>query len=605
MNQTALRSPSQGKRLKPMILSYYFLSTLLFCIVISFFAVFAANRVAVQRVKEQFSEAIRSVALQMERDLRSVREISDYLYVNRDVKRIILYHDARNYAFVRACDAMDTLLSQNVLSNVFTNLNAVVIFSGQNNVYQFVNDHYYRQFDIAAIANSPNFTQAIQSNAMVLSRQAESELYSKNNQHTFSVFRSIRDERYRDVIGGVFLSFRLDVLDNHMLTGDAQQLITDLVDVNGQSMTNAANILPQRIIQWLAKRDHQAVVSAIDESGRVYFCYPLSDFNCFTVGSLPLGRLNADKSLLLLIMLAALFVSVLLSSLIWRFLDHRVMPPLSRVTRSLKQASKGAFVPLDNISSGIEEIDSLARNYNRAISQIDTLVSTLVEQRTEYKELEYKALQSQISSHFITNTLNAVRWLAILQKADNIKLMIDAFSRLLKSTWQGIDSDSTLGQEISNVKDYIYLQQVTHSYKCDISYDIDEGLRSVPCIKFILQPLVENAFFHGIAPKDGTGTIRISVRGSEVNGLPAVRLTVWDDGVGMTQETIRAIFESQISGSRFNGIGVCNIHERLQLKYGTAFGVTMESMLGSYTQATVLMPVAMGKEAEHDQRTDC
>lgn len=578
------------RRLRPLVLGYYFLSTLLFCLVISVFAVFVANRVVQERVRAQYTEAMRSVALQMERELCGIRDVADYLYVNRDVKRIIQHYNARDYTYVRAVDALDALLSQNMLSNVFSNLNAIVIFSNERNIYQFVEDNHYRRFDMPSIVGSENYARAIRENRMIISRQAESSLYSPKNEHTFSVFRSILDEGYQSVIGGVFLSFRIDTMTNHMLAGGVDYLTTDLLDAQGRSMTDAAADPSDGVAAWLVTAPQTAEITTFEDGERIYFRYPLPDFECYTIGSLPKVQFNAERSMLLSISLAALIISASLSLVIWRFLNKRVLKPLSLITRSLKQASKGAFEPLKQPPCGVEEIDSLTRNYNRAIVQIDTLLETLVEERTTYKELEYKALQSQISSHFITNTLNAVRWLAILQKADNIKQIVDAFSRLLKSTWKGMNMDSTLGQELDNVKDYIYLQQITHSYKCELHYDVDESMLNVRCIKFILQPLMENAFFHGIAPKEGTGTICVGIHAAEAEGAPAVRLTVRDDGVGMPPERIAEVLEGGHSSNRFNGIGVSNINERLKMRYGAAYGVTLESVPGSYTLATVLTP---------------
>ena len=263
---------------------------------------------------------------------------------------------------------------------------------------------------------------------------------------------------------------------------------------------------------------------------------------------------------------------------------------------SLDRARDGVHLPIVTGRGGeIEEVEELVSSYNRNVRYIDELAEKLSEQKTRYKDLEYKALQSQINSHFITNTLNAVRWLAIMQKATNIKELIDAFSRLLKSTWQGLEHDTTIERELSNVQDYIFIQQITHSYNCEIFYDVEPGLLKAPCAKFILQPLVENAYFHGIAPKGGVGTIRIGIRPDGEKGRIIIQVT--DDGVGMDWETQVQVLHSQGGGRRFNGIGISNIHQRLQLKYGEEYGISIESEVGSYTKMTVVIPwMETGKE---------
>lgn len=239
-------------------------------------------------------------------------------------------------------------------------------------------------------------------------------------------------------------------------------------------------------------------------------------------------------------------------------------------------------------NSNIEEVEMLVASYNRNVSDIDHLAEKLSEEKTRYKDLEYKALQSQINSHFITNTLNAVRWLAIMQKANNIKEIIDAFSRLLKSTWQGMENDTTIERELSNARDYMFIQQVTHSYNCRIDYAVDESLMQAPCAKFILQPLVENAFFHGIASKESGGVIRISIQPSADRN--DIVIQVIDNGVGMDESKQQAVLCSMGGSNRFNGIGISNIHQRLLLKYGSGYGVSIQSQVGYYTKLTVVIP---------------
>ncbi len=599
MKQTAKRRTQSMKR---KVLSYFFLSMLMFCLVISAFALIVADRVVRERVVAQYAEAMRTVGQQVERDLSDISDITDYLFVNRDVKRILRHFQLRDYTYVRASDAMDTLLSQYVTSNVFGNLNAMVIFSDEEQVYQFSADDHYRSFSIERMLESPAYHKAIETKRIVFSPQSESDSFSANNGHTLSAFRSILDEKYQKRIGGVFLSIRLEAVHNDMLKGEGAQLTTELTDMNGRSMTETGRALDanvwESILEGIAQENGGVVDRIVGDT--VYFCYPLERFACCAVGSVPLLQLNAGRSTLIWMLGMALCVSIGLCLVIWRFMDRRFLKPLGRVSHSLRRMSKGAFEALgEDAHCGIEEIDTLAHNYNRAVMRIDTLVETLVEERTTYKELEYKALQSQINSHFITNTLNAVRWMAIMQKADNIKAAIDAFSRLLKSTWQGLDTQSTIAQELSNVRDYIYLQQLTHSYHCEISYDVDDALLDGKCIKFVLQPLVENAFFHGIGTKQEGGTINIGMRrdGSDV------LLWVRDNGVGMDEETIHRVLSVQAEHSRFNGIGINNIHERLSMRYGPEYGVSIESELGSYTIATVRIPFEKG-EALYDPSDD-
>ena len=582
-------------KLKHHILAHYIISMLIICVVIGLCVTITTNYIVKSRINAHYMQTMEYVGGNVEKELDDINEISDYLFVNNDVKRVVENYESRNYEYVNAYDMLDTLLKQNVLSNVFNNLNAVVIISDQQIVYKYVKDFYYREFDAKAITESTFYKQAMEQTGMVISGQAYSNTYSEDNDHTISVFRSVLDDRYSQNIGGIFLSFELDGLEESQLTITRESAYTTyLVDVEGNVLTDSTSVLPEGIHEQIMQGYMQNEFFSFEDRTNelLVFCYPLSEYSCYVLGTVPISQTTTDMVLISVLFLAAVLVSIALSFVVWRYLERRILRPLNRISASLMGASQGEYRLIDDYAgNSIEEIRTLVNNYNKNVTRIDDLINELSEEKTIYKDLEYKALQAQINSHFITNTLNTIRWLAIIQKADNIKDVIDAFSRLLKSTWQGLGSDSTLGGELSNVKDYIFIQQITHSYKCQVYYDIDESIMDQHCIKFIIQPLVENAFFHGIAPKEGSGIIRISIKRSVFADCPAAEIIVWDNGVGIEKEKQRQMLEGKERIGQFNGIGINNIHERLQLKYGVEYGVFIESQVGCYTKMSVYIPL--------------
>ncbi len=240
-----------------------------------------------------------------------------------------------------------------------------------------------------------------------------------------------------------------------------------------------------------------------------------------------------------------------------------------------------------------DEIGILADNFNYMSEKIEHLLSRMVEENAKKKDAEYKALQAQINPHFLYNTLNSIRWMAIIQNADNIKKMVEALARLLANTTSKSGAFVTVEDEINNLNDYIYIQKIAYKNKFKVKWDVDESTLSFYCIKFILQPVVENAIFHGIDPKDGSGTISISIQKNE-NSL---FIEIKDDGVGMNQSKLKDLLSGKSDeNKKFTSIGISNVYERIKMTHGEAADMTIESIPGEGTMVSIHMPLMEGEQ---------
>lgn len=599
----------QTRPLKVTLLVYFTATMLVFCCIIGLLAIFAAQSVIRTNTIAHYSATTRYVGKNVSRELDDIQDICNYMFVNNDVKTVIENFEAKNYAYVRAVDNLDRLLMQNVMSNVYSNLTAMIVFDDSGIVYRFVGDAWLgRNVDYSALYNSEEYKQAAGSSRMVIStRDFFTGVYGKEK-NSISVVHCVMDGHYDNVIGGMLLLFDMELMDTAMLEPGEEEIFSSyLLSETGTILSKTEQELPEAVLKLLPEfEEHQETVIYETMESLDVFIYPIPRQRCYMVFLIAPKSILSENWRLLAVVAVALISGILLSLILWHSMNRRVVQPIVQIRSSLDQARDGMHLPIVTEHGGeIEEVEKLVSSYNRNVRHIDELADRLIEEKTRYKDLEYKALQSQINSHFITNTLNAVRWLAIMQKATNIKEIIDAFSRLLKSTWQGMENDTTIEKELSNVQDYIFIQQITHSYNCEIFYEVTPKLLQVPCAKFILQPLVENAYFHGIAPKGGVGTIRIRIY--QKDGDNKITIKVRDDGVGMDQKTQYSVLHSPEGGSRFNGIGISNIHQRLQLKYGEEYGISIESEPGSYTEMTVIVPLlgqALSKQGEEEEGKD-
>lgn len=279
-------------------------------------------------------------------------------------------------------------------------------------------------------------------------------------------------------------------------------------------------------------------------------------------------------------LVVAVVLSIILSNIITR--------PLERLVKRLRKVSKNDFSYDPEIEKSNDEIGEVGAVVNEMTGSLSNLIEQTQEMYEHKKNAEIQILQSQVNPHFLYNTLDSICWMATIQKNKGISEMTKGLSSLLKNLAKGVGDKISLRKELELLDDYIKIQAIRYFETFEVIKNVDERFLDYSIIKFTLQPLIENAIFHGIEPTGKFGKITISVEDDE-GGLYVI---VEDDGVGMTEEEVADLFENQTKPNpeRFSGIGVSNVHNRLRLVYGKPYGLSYESEKGKYTRAIVYIP---------------
>ena len=315
---------------------------------------------------------------------------------------------------------------------------------------------------------------------------------------------------------------------------------------------------------------------------QVMMVHTRSEYTGWTiVQSVPMSDLNVEQNTFLMFSTQVILVCIVFVALISMLLSANLTKPIKRIVARVKIIEQGDF-SVDRTIESKDEIGQIGRVINDMSQSIGQLVEENVQKEKSKRDLEIKVLQSQINPHFLYNTLNSIKWMATIQKNESIARVVVSLSRLLRNVAVGVSRKIPLAEEISLLKEYVNIQKIRYGEKFEVYYD-EELDHYADCliVNLTLQPLVENAIFHGIEPKEGQGNIYISVC-SENNKL---HITVEDDGIGMEEAALQK--DELEQKNRFSGIGLQNIHERLQITYGQDCGLTMESESGSYTRAIV------------------
>ena len=308
--------------------------------------------------------------------------------------------------------------------------------------------------------------------------------------------------------------------------------------------------------------------------------------------------------------LIALGIAIIwgLSFLMQHWLERVITRPVEALQKRIETVGSGNFAP-DRAVEWNNELGDIGRGINRLAENVNSLMTRRVEDERRKQELEYRMLQNEVNPHFIYNTLNSIRWMATIQHAPGIAEMVTAFARLTKSISKGTQKLVPLQEELALLNDYFTIQQYRYGGDLEIEVSRIESetlCRDCMIPRFTLQPLVENAIFHGLEPKGGHGSVLLDISTDPENGDVLLRIT--DDGVGMPPELVAHLLDEPAEGAekaeKFRHVGLWNVNRRIRYSFGEGYGLTIESEEDVGTEVTIRLPYQQ-KGDSHAADTTC
>ena len=277
------------------------------------------------------------------------------------------------------------------------------------------------------------------------------------------------------------------------------------------------------------------------------------------------------------------------------FLTDVVTKPLRKLRETMKAVEEGNFEVEIKVPDTGDEISDLFRSFRSMILKIRELIEQNNAEQLEKRKSELNALQAQINPHFLYNTLDSIIWMAEGGNRRDVVLMTSSLAKLLRKSISNKNEMVTLEEEIEYTRSYLTIQKMRYVDKLEYEIEVEPAIRRIEVVKLIIQPLVENAIYHGIKYKEGKGLVRIEGGFGENR----IVLRVIDNGVGMTREQLSHVFDERETDTRKNGVGVLNVHRRIQLHYGAEYGLSFESTMGEGTTVNIHLPLPeMDRERE-------
>ena len=329
-----------------------------------------------------------------------------------------------------------------------------------------------------------------------------------------------------------------------------------------------------------------------------YTYLPIADW--YVVSMIPFSYLN-DQPIRIGLYIAVLGILCFLLSLLLSFIvSNSISKPLQQLVNSMKYIKKGKLsVRIKDQSS--DELGVVAANFNNMVSELRFLIEEVKRKENLKRVAELKTLQAQINPHFLSNTLNTVRWLANIQKVENIASITDSLIQLLHGAMGKGEELITVREEIGYVKHYLNIMAYRYYDKFNVGFKMEDRILDCKILKFILQPIVENCLLHGLEPSEGQGLIVIK---GYLDGDNLI-ISVTDNGIGMAPETLGTLLGTNPQHKKkihLSGMGIRNVNERIKLYIGEQYGISIQSIPNMYTTVDITLPANHDEEAD---RTKC
>lgn len=294
-------------------------------------------------------------------------------------------------------------------------------------------------------------------------------------------------------------------------------------------------------------------------------------------------RQTSNQTLLVLglMTLSTIAITILVSYIV----SNRISSPINRLKTHMQAIEQGDFYDQITIE-GQKEVQVLAHSFNSMIEEIKRLLDRVVEEQRSKRRTEFVALQNQINPHFLYNTLDSIVYLSEHNMNDKVAQMVIALSRFFRISISRGENIIRLEEELEHARNYLLIQQIRYHEKFTFEFDIEDGLQDVQVVKLSLQPLIENAIYHGINTEYGEG--KIIIRAYRNNNC--LVLEVEDNGYGMEQDTIEELYQRITVETSGKSVGMRNVYQRLKLYYGEDVRFEILSELDESTTIRISIP---------------
>lgn len=540
--------------------------------------------------KDYTSQLISQVNDYIDSYVTNMENISHVVFYNSDLREYLSDNILQDKAKEQSLAKKINNLMSSILSSR-SDINSIVVFGNNGNIIsEKVETRINKNINVREQSWYQNALNA-DGDAAISSSHVQN-LFQDEYRWVVSLSRSIKNYDNGQSIGVMLVDLNFNVISSmcsKIKLGKRGYIF--IVDSQGNIVYHPQQ---QLVYSKLKNEDINRVLETsngsfiADDGGekRIYTVKTSMYTGWKTVGVTYVNELVGNKKQMQTYYLIGGAVCLLIAIILAVFMSRRISKPVKILESSMNEAEKGNFDIKVNIESE-DEIGELSKAFNIMIAKIKELMYQNVQEQELKRKSELKALQAQINPHFLYNTLDSIIWMAEGKKCDEVVMMTSSLAKLFRLSISKGEEIITIRNEIEHIKSYLTIQKMRYRDKLDFEIEVDENIMKYKTLKILLQPLVENAIYHGIKNKIGTGVIRITGR-MEVN---SILLQVIDNGVGMSSEEVRNILKAATGSESGSGVGVRNVNERIKIYFGENYGLEFTSTPDEGTAASIRLPI--------------
>jgi two-component system sensor histidine kinase YesM len=529
-----------------------------------------------KRTRQSVEDSSMVIADRITRVLKDAENCSNYLTVN--INKVME---------TKATTKKLSLAEQKAITNelyvakiVFDEINSIAFISMDEKVY--VSDNTILTNTEAILESEQLETLKETSGKSIWFPLEEREFLVQDiTQPVLTLGKKVVQINTGETLGYIFLNVDISAIENNL----TNQLINyRLVDENEtviSSVVSSKYITEENVNELLMETNSNQVKTYL---GRKYYLsnYEIADYRWRLVGVTDLNEFNVEAKKILYLGMVIALAAILLEILLSNYLSRMITVPLLKLKNGAEEIAGGNMNLRLHFKSE-DEIGQLGNSFNYMSEQVQELLVKVNYEAKKKREYELSLLQEQVKPHFLYNSLDIVIKLSEMNRNKEARRAVRRLADYYRNSLSDSKEIITIGQEIKIVEDYLELQRIRYNDLFTYEVAIDEDILQMLIPKLTLQPLIENAIYHGMKYKEETGILRITGRKNE----GGVILSVEDNGAGMVQECSEALLQNKPEGH----FGVYSVNHRIKLYFGEEYGIAVDSEVGIGTKIDVMLPL--------------
>lgn len=358
----------------------------------------------------------------------------------------------------------------------------------------------------------------------------------------------------------------LRLLDNHRAEGEEYYIVEDgkiIISTDTEQVgIPVAAVFPKLELD----EEYSSQQMKVGGDPVMTACARVKYPDWYVVKQISLNQVQGETAVVRQLLISAGILAVVLCALAGFFLSRFVSRPLKELESSMKHIEEDNFKRKLKVE-GYDEISLLAKAFNRMSARLDELVNQVYLAEIREKDAQIRAMQAYINPHFLYNTLDTICWMSRMEQASETCSLIEALSKLFRASVKDTGRTTTVAGELEHIRSYIMIQECRHTDSIEFKMEAAEDVLECETVRFVLQPLVENAIVHGLEPTGEPGTIWIKIYARE----NLLIMSVEDDGMDADVEELKELLDQYREGIR--GMGLSNVNDRVRLCYGDGYGI--------------------------------